>query len=60
MKLDLIELMRSAYFAGFEASAEGYNGEYPFDSDMNAISREMAEQADAAVLDLLSEVEPRP
>ncbi len=30
MKKETIELMNQAYLAGFNASGEGYNAEYPF------------------------------
>lgn len=42
-KLDLVELSRSAFMAGFRASSEGYNGEYPFDKDLDGIARELEE-----------------
>jgi hypothetical protein len=38
---DIIEM---AFVAGFKASGEGYNGEYPFDEDERLIARELWEQ----------------
>lgn len=40
-KIDLVELRRSAFMAGFSASCEGYNGEYPFCDDLERVSREL-------------------
>lgn len=39
----LRDMLRDAFMAGFKASGEGYNGEYPFDGDEHAIIRELSE-----------------
>jgi len=38
---ELQDIVGRAFFAGFKASCEGYNGEYPFDFDESRISREL-------------------
>lgn len=41
MKFYLVELLNDAFIAGFMASAEGFNGEYPFDCDESRIRPEL-------------------
>lgn len=40
---DIRFIVEAAYVAGFMHSGEGYNGEYPFDYDEDAISCEIAD-----------------
>lgn len=53
MKIDVLDLMERAFVAGFLASAEGYNGEYPFNSNEWAVSRELADQRREAIEKIL-------
>ena len=57
MKIDVTELMLRSYLAGFTAAGEGYNGEYPFNEDTNAIRRELSEQGRTAIDRILQDVE---
>ncbi|WP_372570384.1 hypothetical protein [Ruegeria jejuensis] len=54
LTVDLLELMRLAFIEGFKASGEGYNGEYPFDYCDSRISRELSEDAERSVSEILS------
>ena len=44
---DREEEIRAAFFAGFRASGEGYNGEYPFSDDMEDIEDDERLKAEA-------------
>ena len=57
MKIDVIDLMERAFVAGFVASSEGYNGEYPFDKDKRNIHRELQLQANEAIEDIFATAE---
>jgi hypothetical protein len=41
-------MLRDPYLAGFAASAEGHNGEYPFDGEVAADPEMQKEAADYA------------
>ncbi len=55
--IDLMSLLEWAYDAGFQASGEGYNAEYPFNFDENAIQRELSESRQAKLEEILQSVE---
>lgn len=54
MKIDLNEMLRRAYFAGFAASSESYNGEYPFAGFVPNIERELSDHCAVAVEEIIS------
>ncbi len=57
MKVDLKELMSRAYMAGFMDSAEGYNGEYPFNADVEHATIDTSCSREAAINEILQSVE---
>lgn len=52
-----LEALRAAYLAGFNASAEGFNGEYPFyDSDETPLDHPYwVQQRDEAIAKIVED-----
>lgn len=55
------EVLEQAYLAGFMASREGYNGEFPFDElDLPIDNKAWLKDRDNALRDVLAETERKP